>query len=303
MRLSLLLLLALAVATSGCGRRRSDPALKQLLTYPEARAARQVDEYHGKKIWDPYRWMEEIDSPETQAWIKAENELTAKYFGRLGSTRGRIKRRLEELWDYERYSLPFTEGGRYFFRKNDGLQAHSVHYVADSLEAEPRPLLDPNTLSADGSVSVGEVEVSRDGRLMAYAISRSGSDWREIKVRDVDTGADLEDHLDRVKFSGASWKPDNSGFFYSRMPEVEEGKELTAVNENPRIYFHRIGTPQEQDRLIYERPDQPKWGLGAEVTEDGIYLVIQAWDGASGHDAIFIKDLEQDSPVIEILGA
>jgi prolyl oligopeptidase len=303
MRLSLLLLLALAAATFGCGRRRSDPVLKKLLDYPDARATRQVDDYHGTKIWDPYRWMEEIDSPETQAWIKGQNELTAKYFERLSSTRGRIKRRLEELWDYERYSLPFTEGGRYFFRKNDGLQAHSVHYVADSLEEEPRLLLDPNALSPDGSVSVGGVEVSRDGRLMAYALSRSGSDWREIRVRDVETGADLDDHLRWVKFSETSWKPDNSGFFYSRMPQVEEGKELTAVNENPAIYFHRVGTPQEQDQRIYERPDQPKWGLGGEVTEDGIYLVIQAWDGASGHDAVFIKDLEQDSPVIEILGA
>ncbi|MDH3592161.1 MAG: S9 family peptidase, partial [Planctomycetota bacterium] len=291
----------------GCSRRRAKKReavaapLTEALAYPATRTVDHKDEYHGASVADPYRWLEEFESEEAKAWVAAQNEVTFAHLRSIRS-RDRIKKRLEKLWNYERFGVPWREGDRYFYYRNDGLQDHSVLLVADSLDGDTRVLLDPNTLSEDKSVSVASESVSHDGRYLAYAISRGGSDWREVFVRDVETGEDLAgDHLKWVKFSGMDWARDNSGFYYSRMPTPAEGAELKAANYNQKVYFHRLGTPQEEDALVYERPDHPDWGLGASVSEDGRWLVIWVWKGSSGTNAVFMKDLAADGPVVEVL--
>jgi prolyl oligopeptidase len=270
---------------------------------PATRAVEHVDEYHGRRVEDPYRWLEEMDSDETKAWIAAQNERTREFLER-GSARKRIRRRLEQLWNFERFSVPVREGGRYFFRRNDGLQDQAVLYVADGLAAEPRVLLDPNTLSPDGTVSLRDrFTVSPDGRLLAYGLSRGGSDWQEIRVRDVETGEDLGDTLQWIKFSDAAWVADGSGFYYARMPEPEAGKELSAANRRSMVCFHRLGTPQSEDAVVYERKDQPDWFLYPWVTDDRRYLGIYASAGSASTNALLWKDLASDGPVVELPGA
>ncbi len=294
-------LLALGMVSS-CSRRltraRSGPVVYQeALAYPTTRTVDHQDEYHGTAVADPYRWLEDFQSDEAKAWVAAQNEVTNAHLASIQS-RPRIKKRLESLWNYQRFGVPWSEAGRYFFFRNDGLQDHAVLYTADSPQGEGRILLDPNTMSDDKSVSVADTSVSRDGRYLAYAISRGGSDWREIFVRDVETGEDLAaDHIQWVKFSSINWAIDNSGFYYSRMPAPEDGAALKAANYNQKVYFHRVGTPQAEDTLIYERPDQPEWGLSAGMTEDGQYLVIWVWRGSGGKNTIFYRDLAQDGPI------
>jgi prolyl oligopeptidase len=272
----------------------------QRLTYPVARKGDQVDDYHGTKVADPYRWLEDPDSPESRAWIETENTITFGWLEQIPE-RERIRKRLRTLWNYERYSVPFFEGKRYFFSKNDGLQNQAVLYTAGRLDAPPRVLLDPNLLSEDGTVALSALAVSRDGRRLAYGLSGAGSDWVEFKVRDVDTGKDLDDHLKWVKFSGASWARDGSGFYYSRYDEPNEKTMLEDVNYFQKLYFHRLGTPQSADRLVYERRDKKEWGFGGTVTEDGRYLVIQVWVGTEPKNGVFYKDLARDGAVVELL--
>ncbi len=198
---------------------------QQHFTYPSSRKSDQVDNYHGTQVADPYRWLEDPDSEETKAWVQAQNKLTFGYLQEILS-REKIKQRLTKLWDYEKYSIPFKEGDRYFYFKNDGLQNQSVLYTLTSLEAEAKVLLDPNKLSEDGTVALSGLSISENGRLLAYGLSTSGSDWQEWKVRDIETGEDLEDHLKWIKFSGASWTHDHKGFFYSRYDEPNEKNKL-----------------------------------------------------------------------------
>src|SRR6266550_1674448 len=247
------------------------PAPAQTLQYPAARKSDVVDDYHGTRVPDPYRWLEDPDSPESRAWIEAQNRLTAAYLAEI-PTRGAIRERLTTLWNYPKYGTPFRKAHRYFFFKNDGLQNQSVLYKQASLTADPETLVDPNLLSEDGTVALSTLAVSDDGRLLAYGTSASGSDWEEFRVRDVVEGRDLSDHLKWIKFSGASWTNDGAGFFYSRYPEPGD-KALTDVNRFQRLYYHRLSTEQTQDVLVYERPDQPDWGMNAEVTDDGRYAV------------------------------
>lgn len=271
------------------------------LTYPETRRDPVVETLHGTEVVDPYRWLENDRSEETAAWVEAQNEVT---FGYLESIPGRdaIRKRLTELYDNERYGVPFKAGNRYFFTRNDGLQNQSVLYTCTSLDGEPTVLLDPNTLSKDGTVALSGYRVSDDGSLLAYAISRSGSDWKEWHVRDVGAGLDHPEVVKWSKFSGASWSKDNRGFYYSRYAEPDEGDELKGANLNMKVYYHRLGTQQEDDRLVYERPDHPKWGLSAWPTEDGEYLVIEAWEGSANHNGLFYRDLSQEeAPVVELL--
>ena len=197
-------------ATAGAAQKMIKP-----LTYPTARKGDQVDDYHGVKVADPYRWLEDLDSEETRNWVEAENRLTASFLNEIPA-RARIKDRLTKLWNYERFGTPFREGKNYFYTRNSGLQNQSVLYTVTSLDGQPTLLLDPNTLSTDGTVALSGTSVSNDGKLLAYSLSASGSDWQEWKVRDVATGKDLSDNLKWVKFSGASWSADDSGFFYSR---------------------------------------------------------------------------------------
>src|SRR6266516_1808483 len=265
-------------------------ASAQTLQYPPARKGDVVDDYHGTRVADPYRWLEDPDSPESRGWIDAENRLTEGYLSQIPE-RAALRKRLTALWNYPKYGAPFHKAGRYFFFKNDGLQNQSVLYRQASLTADPETLLDPNLLSEDGTVAISTLAVSDDGRLLAYGTSASGSDWEEFRVRDVATARDLSDHLKWIKFSGASWTKDAAGFFYSRYPEPTN-KALTDLNRFHRVYYDRLGTDQSQARLVYERPVQPDWGMNAEVTDDGRYAVLNVWLGTDRRNRVYYLDLK-----------
>ncbi|MGD8697937.1 MAG: prolyl oligopeptidase family serine peptidase [Gemmatimonadales bacterium] len=300
-RLLASLCLAVAFLTS-----TTASAQAQRLEYPNSERVDVVDNYHGTAVVDPYRWLEDVDSDRTRAWVEAQNGVTFSYLNAIPE-RERIKERLTQLWNYERYGTPFKRGGKYFFFKNDGLQNQSVLYMQESLSSEPRVVLDPNEFSADGTVALGGWSLTEDARLLAYSQSVSGSDWREFFVRDVATGRDLDDHLKWIKFSGASWTRDNAGFFYGRYPEPKEGDEYEDANRNRKIYYHRLGTPQSQDVLIYERPDQPEWMIGAFVTEDGRYVILSLSFGTDDRNRVYFIDLEDagnpklDGEVVELI--
>ncbi len=271
------------------------------LRYPVTRQAHQVDVYHGIAVADPYRWLEHDNSPETKAWVEAQNTVTFRYLDRLPD-RDSIRERLTELWNYERYSVPFKRGGHYFFSKNDGLQNQSVLYTMTGLEAEPRVLLDPNALSSDGTVAVTGIVVSDDGNLAAYGLATAGSDWQEWKVRDVRTGEDLPDQVQWVKFSATSWTKDGEGFFYSRYDKPDAQAKLTKVNYFHKLYHHRLGTAQAEDQLIYHRPDQKEWGFDGLVTDDGQYLIITVSQGTDPRNRVFYRELGPEAaPVVELL--
>ncbi len=274
------------------------------LAYPTSQKVDQVDDYHGTKVEDPYRWLEDPDSDETKAWVEAQNQVTFEYLNEI-TVREKIKQRLTQLWDYEKFSIPFKEGDRalrYFYFKNDGLQNQSVLYTLISLDAEPKVLLDPNKLSEDGTVALSGVSIREDAKLMAYGLSTSGSDWQEWKVRDIETGEDISDHLKWIKFSGASWTKDNQGFFYSRYDEPNEETKLEDVNYYQKLYYHQLGKPQSEDILIYHRPDQKEWGFSGGVTEDGRYLIISVWLGTDPKNLIFYKDLANpNAEVVELI--
>jgi prolyl oligopeptidase len=269
--------------------------------YPDSPQQPQVDVYHGVEVADPYRWLENPQSEETQQWIEAQNRLTFGYLAKLPA-RDLINQRLTRLWNYERYTIPFKRGGRYFYFKNDGLQNQNVLYTLPTLDAEPQVLLDPNTLSEDGTVSLSGWAVSEDGAHLAYGLSTGGSDWVEWHVRDIATGEDTDDLLQWVKFSGVSWTHDHQGFFYSRYDEPDDTTKLEAVNYYQKLWYHRLGTPQSDDVLVYERPDQKEWGFSGEVTDDGRYLIISVWRGTDPNNLVFYKDLNSpDSLVVELI--
>ncbi|AOW99480.1 S9 family peptidase [Moorena producens PAL-8-15-08-1] len=277
------------------------PSTSQPLNYPKSPKSDQVDDYHGTLVADPYRWLEDPDSEETKAWVEAQNQVTFGYLSEI-PTRETLKQRITKLWNYEKYSSPFKKGDRYFYFKNDGLQNQSVLYTLTSLDAEPTLLLDPNTLSEDGTVALSGLAFSKDGKLLAYGLSRSGSDWQEWQVREVETGLDLSDQIKWVKFSGASWTDDNQGFFYSRFDEPNEATKLEDLNYYQKLYYHKLGTPQSEDSLIYERPDHKKWFFSGRVTEDGNYLIIIVDQGTDPKNLVFYKNLQDpDSPVVELI--
>jgi prolyl oligopeptidase len=257
--------------------------------YPPTRRDPVVEELHGVRVPDPYRWLEDTESDDTAAWVRAQNEVTFRYLASLPQ-REPLRRRARALWDHERFSLPFSEGGRTFYFRNDGLQNQAVLQVVDHPGAEPRVLLDPNTLSADGTVALTVAEASPDGRLLAWGSSSGGSDWQEFRVRDVETGQDLPDRLQWVKFSGVAWTEDSRGFFYSRYPEPTGGRLLEA-NRDMRLHYHRLGTPQAEDPLVCERPDHPEWGFSARVSDDGRWLLVAVWHGTDPRNRLFVKPL------------
>jgi prolyl oligopeptidase len=275
-------------------------SLAEEFLYPTAKTVDVVDDYHGTKVVDPYRWLEDVDSDETLAWVEAENEVTFDYLEKLPG-REAIEERITKLWNYEKYGTPWRAGERYFFYKNDGLQNQSVLYVQEGLDGAPRVLIDPNTLSDDGTVALGGLSVNEEGTQLAYATSDAGSDWRTWHVRDITTGQDLEDEIRWSKFSGASWMKDGSGFFYSAYDAPKEGDEFEQANYYQKLYFHRIGSSQSEDELVYERPDEKEWGFGGGVTEDGRYLIISVWQGTSQKNRVFYKDLESSGGVVELL--
>jgi prolyl oligopeptidase len=277
-------LLAAAVAVAGDAP----------LSYPSTRRVDHADDYHGTKVPDPYRWLEDDvrKSSDVAGWVEAQNRITGAFLAGV-SQREPIRKRLTELWNYERYSAPFKAGGRYFFSKNDGLQNQAVLYTQDTLTAEPRVLLDPNTLSKDGTIALSGLSVSDDGRYLAYGLAGAGSDWQTWRVLDVASGKPLADELHWVKFSTPSWTSDGRGFFYSRYDEPAGGQQFQSLNLNQRLTYHRLGSPQADDVLVYKRPDHPEWGFTPAVTEDGRYLIITVWKGTDDHYRITYRDLAE----------
>jgi prolyl oligopeptidase len=262
--------------------------------YPDARRDESVvDDYHGTRVADPYRWLEDPDSPETRAWVEAENKVTFGYLESIPQ-REKLKKRMTELWDYEKFGIPHREGSRYFWSRNSGLQNQSVYYVADGLDATPRVLLDPNTLSKDGTVALSGTSLTEDGALLAYGLAAAGSDWNEWKVRDVATGKDLDDHLKWIKFSDASWSKDGKGFYYSRFPEPAKGADLKGANYHQKLYHHKLGTPQSADALVYERPDHKEWMFHGDVTEDGKYLIITVRKSSASKNRVLHVELDAE---------
>jgi prolyl oligopeptidase len=295
-----ILCLAIAALLVGCTAPPTSPP-PAVLAYPPTAKVDQVDDYHGTKVADPYRWLEDDHAPATKAWVEAQNRVTFAYLESIPQ-RPALHRRLTALWNFERYGVPFQEGGRYFLTRNDGLQNQSVLYTLPTLDAEPRVLLDPNKLSADGTVALSGYAISHDGRLMAYGLSTAGSDWQEWRVREVDTGLDRPDVIKWVKFSRASWTADNRGFFYSRYDEPAATDQLKGVNYFHKLYYHRLGTPQSEDTLVYHRPDHKEWGFSGGVTDDGRYLIISVGQGSDVRNRVFYRDLQAaEGGVVELL--
>ncbi len=271
------------------------------LSYPEVKKVDQVDDYHGTKVADPYRWLENGSSEETRAWIEAENKVTFDYLNQIPQ-RKQIRERLTKLWNYERYSVPSMKGGRYFFTRNNGLQNQSVLYTARTLSEEPKVVLDPNTMSKDGTVALSDYDISHDGKVIVYGTAMSGSDWTEWRVREIDTGKDLADHIKWVKFSNAAFTADGKGFYYSRYDEPKAAGMLRDKVQFHKLYYHQLGTPQAQDVLVYDRPDHGDWNIRGFVTDDGKYLIINLNTGTDRKNRVYYKDLTaKKAPVVKLL--
>ncbi|MBN2893182.1 MAG: S9 family peptidase [Bacteroidales bacterium] len=264
---------------------------KMKFNYPIAKTVDSADTYFGTTVQDPYRWMENEADPDLQTWITEENKVTEDFLAQI-PYRQQIFDRLMEVYNYEKRSLPVKKGDKYIFYKNDGLQNQYVLYIQDSPESEARVLLDPNKLSDDGTIALATSSISKDGKYFAYAIAKSGSDWNEIYVMNIETGELLKDHIEWVKFSGISWYKD--GFFYSSYDKPEEGKELSSANENQKVYYHVVGTTQAEDKLIYQDKSVPTHGFGADVNDDETYLILSEWEGTSGNMLLF-KDLTKEN--------
>lgn len=259
------------------------------INYPPTAKGEVKDTYFGTEVEDPYRWLEDDNSAETAEWVKAQNQLTFGYLEKL-PFRDQINSRLTELWDYPKYGVPFKKTGKYFFYKNDGLQNQSVLYTTDDLAVEPKVLLDPNTLSDDGTAALTSIEISNDGKYLMYQLAKSGSDWNEIFVKNIETGELLPDRIDWVKFSGISWY--NDGFFYSAYDKPEAGSELSKANEFQKVYFHKLGTDQSADQLIVSDDSNSKTMFGAGMTDDKRFLLVSKRKSTYGNTLDF-KDLNK----------
>ena len=271
------------------------------LSYPAAARGDVADDYHGVKVPDPYRWMEDIDSAQTRTWVEAEAKLSSDYLAAIPG-RDKIAERMRKIWDFERWSAPEKHGKWWIYSHNDGLQSQSVLYATDNPKAKGKVLLDPNTLSKDGTVSLRESAVSDDGRYFAYALSEAGSDWQVWRVKDIATGQDLPDELHWSKAGGGSWRKDGSGFYYTIYDAPKEGELLKAANQYEKLYFHKLGTPQAADTLVYTRSDDPDWFVGGEVTDDGHYLIITANYGDQVQNTLLVQDLSAaDGKISEVI--
>jgi len=289
------ILIALAVMT-GCEQPQKKITLDP---YPITNKVEQSDDYFGTLVEDPYRWLEDDNSEETAEWVTAQNKVTFGYLDQI-PFRSKIKERLEQIWDFPKYGSPFKEGNNYYFFKNDGMQNQYVMYKQTSLDAEPEVFLDPNTFSEDGTVALAGLAFNHAGDYLAYSISKSGSDWSEIFLMNVETKELLDDHLEWVKFSGMSWKDD--GFYYSRYDEPAEGDELQAVNEYHKVYYHKMGTSQDEDILIHKNDEFPQRNYYCGTTEDESFLYMSESEGTSGNSLYFKKldgSQEEFTPIAE----
>ncbi|MBC8314117.1 MAG: S9 family peptidase [Bacteroidetes bacterium] len=257
------------------------------VTYNETAKVDTVDDYFGTKIADPYRWLENDTSTETEAWVIEENKVTDAYLAQI-PYREKVRERLEQIWDYPKFTVPFREGDYYFYKKNDGLQNQYVLYVKNGIDGEPEVLLDPNTFSEDGTIALTGLSVSNDAKYLAYRIAHSGSDWNEVRVMEIEGKKELPDDLKWVKFSGMAWEKD--GFYYSRYDEPVKGKEFSNKNEFHKVYYHKVGTPQAEDVLIYQDPKYPQRNYGTDVTDDERFIILYKSESTSGN-ALYYKDL------------
>ena len=276
---------------------------QEKMSYPTSKTIDQIDEYWGVSVPDPYQWLEEDvrESDEVRDWVKRQNELTFKYIADLPK-RENIEARLTKLWDYEKYGTPFKRGGRYYYSKNDGLQNQSVVYRMDSLDGEPVELIDPNKWSDDGTVALGGLAFSDDGKFVAYGVQESGSDWRTWQVMEIASGKKLDDKIEWIKFGGVDWTADSGGFYYSRYDAPEKGEAFQSTNKNQKVYYHKLGTPQNEDVLVHKDDKHPDWGFSPTVTEDGKFLVITVWKGTDDRYRILYKSLvENDAPMVELI--
>jgi prolyl oligopeptidase len=264
----------------------------QPLSYPVTRTVDHVDTYHGTRVPDPYRWLEDDNSAETKAWVQAQNAVTEQFFAAMPQ-RQPTRQLYTALFNFERYGVPFKEGGRYFWTRNDGLQQQAVLYTATSLKATPTVALDPNTLSKDGTVALTGTVPSRDGKLLAYGVAKAGSDWQTWRVRNLATGQDLPDTIEWVKFSTATWTPDNQGFFYTRYDEPKPGTALSGANFFQKLYYHRLGTPQSADVLVAENAAEKNWLFGASVSDDGRMAFITVRTGSAGRNGLMLLPLDK----------
>ncbi|MCR5871955.1 MULTISPECIES: prolyl oligopeptidase family protein [unclassified Sphingomonas] len=292
-RASILALPLLFVTPIAAASPESAPTMTAPIAYPDTRRVDVVDESFGEKVADPYRWLENDvrNDKEVADWVAAQNKVTDAYLDTLPG-RDVFKARIKQLFDYERFGVPTRKGNRYFYSHNSGLQNQSVLWVRDSLDAPGRVLIDPNGWAKDGATALSEWVPSEDGKLLVYGIQDGGSDWRTVKVLDVATGKTLDDEVKWIKFSNLAWAKDNSGFYYSRFPAVKEGETFQALNENQAVYFHKLGTSQDADKLIYATPETPKRGHFAQVTDDGGWLVITTTEGTDNRYEITILNLK-----------
>ncbi|MBT8296072.1 MAG: S9 family peptidase, partial [Gramella sp.] len=269
------------------------------LNYPETKKVDTVTDYFGTKVKDPYRWLENDRSEATEDWVKRQNKVTFNYLENI-PYRDKLKKRLTALWDYEKLGAPFTEGGKIYFFKNNGLQNQSVLYRKDSEDAQSKIFLDPNKFSPDGTTSLAGLSFSKDGKKVAYAISEGGSDWRKIIVMDTDSHKILGDTIKDVKFSGISWKA-NDGFFYSSY-DKPDGSELSAKTDQHKLYYHKLGTSQSEDKIIFgDSQEQKRRYVGGSVTEDDRYLIISARNSTSGGELYLMDLTQEDSELVTIL--
>ncbi|MFK7818484.1 MAG: S9 family peptidase, partial [Planctomycetaceae bacterium] len=264
------------------------------IEYPVSKTVDQVDDFHGTKVEDPYRWLEDDvrTSKDVAKWVADQNKVTFSYLKSLPG-RDAIEKRLTKLWNYEKFGSPSKHGGRYYFSKNDGLQNQNVLYTMPTLDGEPEVLIDPNTWSKDGTVALSGLSFSDDGKYLAYGIQDGGSDWRTWRVMEIASRKLLDDKIEWVKFSGATWAPGNRGFFYGRFDEPKEGEAFQSLNLNQKVYYHRVGTSQSEDVLVYQRPDEPEWGFNLNVTEDAQYMVITVWKGTDDKYRVLYRDLTE----------
>ena len=288
-----------AVLCGGCQRASTTETRTTKLIYPAARKDSVVDIYHGIKVRDPYRWLEDPNSSETLAWVEKQNKLTSGFLAAV-PVRDKIKTRLTHLMDYPRYSSPYKQGKRYFFWKNEGLQNQYVLYLQETLDSQPRTVINPNLLSPDGTIAVTTTAVSEDGKILAYALSASGSDRQEIKIRNIDTGQDYNETLQWCRFTDIAWKHNNCGFFYNRFPDPNAVPPQDQTNYN-RVYWHKLDTPQSQDQLIYEDPKNKELGFSPFITEDGKFLILHVYHGTDPNNRVYYRPVESTGPFIKLL--
>ncbi len=273
------------------------------LEYPVTEKVDHVDTYYGIEVEDPYRWLEEDvrESEKVAQWVQAQNKVTNAYLEERPE-RDAIEQRLTRLWDFEKFGTPFKRGGRYYIARNNGLQNHYVYYVSDSLDGEERILFNPNQWSEDGTVALGGMEFSEDGRYVAYGIQEAGSDWRTWKVRDIESGQDLDDTLKYLKFTEVAWDPEAEGFYYAKYPDPDSSNQFQSLNREMKLMYHRLGALQSDDAVIYYNPEHPEWGYDVAVTDDGRYLVVSIWIGTDPKYRIMVRDLTRaDAEFVDVI--